>query len=76
MRSMQETFAALAVRLDAKACRKRSPCPVIATAGGRKLPVFMDNEVIGFGVQVRENGQKSFTLDYMFEGRRDGLMPA
>ncbi len=30
----------------------------------------MDDEVIGFGVQVRETGRKSFTLDYMFEGRR------
>jgi hypothetical protein len=29
----------------------------------------MDDEVIGFGVQVRESGRKSFTLDYMFEGR-------
>jgi hypothetical protein len=27
----------------------------------------MDDEVIGFGVQVRETGRKSFTLDYMFE---------
>jgi len=41
-----------------------------ATAGERKSPIFMDDEVIGFGVQVRETGRKSFTLDYVFEGRR------
>jgi hypothetical protein len=33
----------------------------------------MDDEVIGFGVQVREIGRKSFTLDYAFEGRRRRL---
>lgn len=44
-----------------------------ATTGGRKSPIFMDNEVIGFGVQLRETGRKSFTLDYMFEGRRRRL---
>jgi hypothetical protein len=37
-----------------------------ATTGGRKSPIFMDDEVIGFGLQVRETGRKSFTLDYMF----------
>jgi hypothetical protein len=41
-----------------------------AIADGRKSPIFMDDEVIGFGVQVRETGRKSFALDYMFEGRR------
>jgi integrase len=41
-----------------------------ASAGSRKSPIFMDDEVIGFGVQVRETGRKSFTLDYTFEGRR------
>lgn len=44
-----------------------------ATTGGRKSPIFMDDEVIGFGVQVRKNGRRSFTLDYMFEGRRRRL---
>ena len=44
-----------------------------ATTGGRNSSIFMDDEVIGFGVQVRENGRKSFTLDYMFEGRRRRL---
>ena len=44
-----------------------------ATTGGRKSPIFMDDEVIGFGVQVRETGRRSFTLDYMFEGRRRRL---
>ena len=38
-----------------------------ATTDARKSPIFMDDEVIGFGVQVRETGRKSFTLDYMFE---------
>jgi integrase len=33
----------------------------------------MDDEVIGFGVQVRETGRRSFTLDYNFEGRRRRL---
>ena len=27
-----------------------------ATTDGRKSPIFMDDEVIGFGVQVRETG--------------------
>ena len=44
-----------------------------ARTGGRKSPIFMDNEVIGFGIQVRETGRKSFTLDYTFEGRRRRL---
>jgi hypothetical protein len=44
-----------------------------ATTDGRKSPIFMDDEVIGFGVQVRETGRKSFTLDYMLEGRRRRL---
>jgi hypothetical protein len=33
----------------------------------------MDEEVIGFGLQARETGRKSFTLDYAFEGRRHRL---
>ena len=41
-----------------------------ATTGGCKSPIFMDEEVIGFGIQVREAGRKSFTLDYTFEGCR------
>lgn len=41
-----------------------------ATTDGRKSPIFMDDEVIGFGVQVRETGRERFTLDYIFEGRR------
>jgi integrase len=45
----------------------------LATSSGRKSPIFMDDEVIGFGVQVRETGRKSFTLDYTFEGRRRRL---
>jgi hypothetical protein len=44
-----------------------------ATTGGRKSPIFMDDEVIGFGVQIRETGRKSFTLDYMFNRRRRSL---
>lgn len=44
-----------------------------AALNGRKSPIFMDDEVIGFGVQVRETGRKSFTLDYSFEGRRRRL---
>ena len=36
----------------------------------RKSPIFYDDEVIGFGLQVRHNGRKTFTLDYTFEGRR------
>ena len=31
------------------------------------------DEVIGFGIQVRESGRKSFTLDCMFERRRRRL---
>lgn len=44
-----------------------------ATTNGRKSPISMDEEVIGFGLQVRETGRKSFTLNYMFEGRRRRL---
>jgi Arm DNA-binding domain len=44
-----------------------------ATSGDRKSPIFMDDEVIGFGLQVRQTGRKSFTLDYMLEGRRRRL---
>jgi hypothetical protein len=40
-----------------------------ATTGGRKSPIFYDDEVIGFGLQVRDNGRKTLTLDYTFEGR-------
>ena len=41
-----------------------------ATTEGRRWPIFYDDEVIGFGLQVRDNGRKTFTLDYTFEGRR------
>jgi hypothetical protein len=41
-----------------------------AEAGGRKSPIFYDHEVIGFGLQVRDNGRETFTLDYTFESRR------
>src|SRR5207237_7515281 len=42
-------------------------------ADGRKSPIFMDDEVIGFGIQVRTTSRKSFTLDYTFDGRRRRL---
>lgn len=32
-----------------------------ATTGGRRSPIFYDDEVIGFGLQVRDNGRKTFT---------------
>lgn len=41
-----------------------------ATAEGRRSPIFYDDEVIGFGLQVRDNGRKTFTLDSTFESRR------
>ena len=42
-----------------------------ATTEGQRSPTFYDDEVIGFGLQVRDNGRKTFTLDYTFEvGRR------
>ncbi len=44
-----------------------------ATTGDRKSPFLMDEEVIGFGVQVRQTGRKSFTRDYTYEGRRRRL---
>jgi hypothetical protein len=34
-----------------------------ATPEGRKSPIFMDDQVIGFGVQVRKTGRESFALD-------------
>lgn len=36
----------------------------------RAAPIFMDADLIGFGVQVRPSGRKTFTLDYSFERRR------
>ena len=42
-----------------------------ARPAGRKSPIFMDDEVVG--IQVRETGRNSFTLDYTFEGRRRRL---
>ena len=33
-----------------------------ATSDGRKNPIFYDDEVIGFGLQVRDTGGKAFTL--------------
>lgn len=41
-----------------------------AATGGRCAPIFMDDQVIGFGLQVRQNGRKSFTFDYRFEARK------
>lgn len=37
-----------------------------AYSDGRKSPIFYNDEVIGFGLQVRDNGRKTFTI----EGRR------
>ncbi len=37
-----------------------------AATGDRKSPIFMDDEVIGFGIQVRESGRKSFALELHF----------
>lgn len=44
-----------------------------AEPNGRGSPIFMDTDVIGFGIQVRPTGRKSFTLDFSFEGRRRRL---
>jgi hypothetical protein len=33
-----------------------------ARADGRKSRIFYDDGVIGFGLQVRDNGRKAFTL--------------
>lgn len=35
-----------------------------ARADGHKSPIFFDDEVFGFGLQVRDNDRKTFTLDY------------
>lgn len=39
----------------------------------KSAATIIDDEVIRFGIRVRETGRKSFTLDYMFEGRRRRL---
>ena len=41
-----------------------------ARADGRRSPIFYDDEAIGFVLQVRDNGRKTFTLDYTVEGKR------
>jgi integrase len=41
----------------------------LKTESGRS-PIFRDDELVGFGVQIRPNGRKSFTLDYVIDGRR------
>lgn len=41
-----------------------------ASAGAKRSPIFMDQEVIGFGLQVRSNGRKAFTLDYTVDAFR------
>jgi hypothetical protein len=33
-----------------------------ADVGGRKSPIFYDDEVIGSGLQVRDNGRETFTV--------------
>lgn len=33
-------------------------------------PILRDSEVVGFGLQVRPSGRKTFTLDYTIEGRK------
>jgi len=61
------------VRLELKRVKLADRFVKSATSDGRKSPIFMDDEVIGFGVQVRETGRKSSTLDYTFEGCRRWL---
>src|SRR5712671_7634172 len=46
----------------------------VKSEGGRsQVSDFMDDEIIGFGIQVGATGPKSFTLDYTFDGRRRRL---
>lgn len=49
-------MAALAAEL--KRIRLTDRFVKFATTGGRKSPIFMDEEVNGFGIQVRETGRK------------------
>jgi integrase len=35
-----------------------------------RSPIFRDDELVGFGVQMRSNGRKSFTLDYLIDRRK------
>ena len=42
---------------------------MLRDAGDRGSPILMDDEVIGFGVQVRKTGRKSSTRDCGFDGR-------
>jgi integrase len=52
------------IHLTERFAKAASPSP-----SGR-APILCDDEVIGFGLQVRPSGRKSFTLDYTFEARK------
>jgi integrase len=41
-----------------------------AKPDAKRAPIHMDTETIGFGVQVRPNGRKTFSLDYSLDARR------
>ena len=61
------------MRVESKRVKLTDRFVKSATTGRRKSPIFTDDEVIGFGVQVCKTGRRSFTLDYTFEGRRRRL---
>ncbi len=48
------------MRVELKRVRLTERFVKSATTGGRKSPIYMDDEVIGFGVQVRVTGRKLF----------------
>jgi len=61
------------VRVELKRIKLTDHFVKSATTGGPRSPIFMDDGVIGFGVQIRDTGRKSVTLDYAFESRRRRL---
>jgi len=63
----------LFLRMPSAKAIDRSLCEISHDRRPKNPRIFMDDDVIGFGVLVWESDRKSLTLDYRFEGRRRRL---